>query len=531
MRKILSFLMALILIVSLIPSQTTHAKQIFSDVPTSHDYYDEIMYLLENDVIVESSKYGLNDIVTREDVAVMVAKAVGLDGTPRATKFKDVNKSNPNSGYIQSAADEGILGGYLDGTFKPKTKVTRGQMAVFIANAFDLPNGDKAFKDVKPGQTGYDQIKKLVSAGITSGYADGTFKPVNNLTRAHISLFLVKAMKFENGEATVPSNTKEMKVHFIDVGQGDSILVELATGETVLIDGGPKSAGDEVVTFIKSKGITKLDYVIATHPDADHVGGLSDVLKTFPVDTFINSGKEHTTDTYYELLNLVKEKKITYVEPNLSQVFEYDPLLDSYFQILYVNSEAVDNNDASIVVKAGLGETDFLFMSDASTEIENTLVYTYDTVDVDILKAGHHGSDTSSSLSFLNAVSPEATILSYGIDNSYGHPNATVVSNLKTVGSKIYSTAQDGSITITTNGSKYEINSREFTGNGNVTAPKPIPTPVEPKPEPSPQPQPEETQTYKNCTELREDYPKGVSKGHPAYDKKFDRDGDGKACE
>nr|WP_106779819.1 S-layer homology domain-containing protein [Lysinibacillus timonensis] len=208
MKKVITIIIALILSLPLLPLRETFANQVFEDVPATHDYYDEIMYLLDKNVINEAEKYGLNDIVTREEVAVMVSKAVGLDGTPRETNFSDVLKSNPNSGYIQSAYEKGVLGGYPDGTFKPNQKVTRGQMAVFIANAFDLPDGVQVFKDVKQGQTGYDQIKKLVAAGITSGYADGTFKPANHLTRAHISLFLVKAMKYD-GTVTYDTNPVE----------------------------------------------------------------------------------------------------------------------------------------------------------------------------------------------------------------------------------------------------------------------------------------------------------------------------------
>ncbi|MGE7664807.1 S-layer homology domain-containing protein [Ureibacillus composti] len=193
---------SLLVIFSLIPLNSTKAStQVFSDVPMNYSYYDDIMYLLDKGVIMSATKYGVSDIVTREEVAVMVAKAVGLDGTPRGTKFSDVPKSNPNSGYIQSAYEKGILGGYPDGTLKPKNKVTRGQMAVFIANAFKLPNGTKTFKDLKEGQTGYKQVKQLAAAGITSGYEDGTFKPGNHLTRAHISVFLSSAIQYANGES------------------------------------------------------------------------------------------------------------------------------------------------------------------------------------------------------------------------------------------------------------------------------------------------------------------------------------------
>ncbi len=115
-----------------LPVQNASAEQVFTDVPTSHSNYKDIMYLLEQGVISADSKtFGIQDIVTREEVAVMVAKAVKLDGTPRATKFNDVSKTNPNSGYIQSAVEAGIINGYNDGTFKPAAKVTRGHMAAF----------------------------------------------------------------------------------------------------------------------------------------------------------------------------------------------------------------------------------------------------------------------------------------------------------------------------------------------------------------------------------------------------------------
>lgn len=205
------FLPIVLLLILLLPMQKTQAQQIFTDLPTTHDYFDEIMYLLEKNVISPSSTFGLNDVVTREEVAVMVAKAKGLNGAPRETRFSDVPKSNPNSGYIQAAYEARILGGYPDGTFKPNDKVTRGQMAVFIANAFDLPAGATSFKDVRVGQTGYDQIKRLVAANVTSGYPDGTFKPNNNLTRAHISLFLYRAMDYAKVE-TKSINYQAIKI-------------------------------------------------------------------------------------------------------------------------------------------------------------------------------------------------------------------------------------------------------------------------------------------------------------------------------
>ncbi|WP_342538572.1 S-layer homology domain-containing protein [Sporosarcina sp. FSL K6-1540] len=195
MRKVLSILFTLVLMASLVPQQTQAANVDFKDVPKSHTNYTEIMYLLEMGVIEQTEKFGVNDKVTREEVAIMVAKAIGLDGQKTKTKFKDVPESRYSSGYINSAVNAGIINGYPDGTFKPKSLVTRGHMAAFIANAFKLTNqADIKFKDVSKESTSYIAVRKLVYANITSGYPDSTFKPNEGLTRAHISAFIARAM-------------------------------------------------------------------------------------------------------------------------------------------------------------------------------------------------------------------------------------------------------------------------------------------------------------------------------------------------
>ncbi|MEG0259559.1 MAG: S-layer homology domain-containing protein [Lysinibacillus sp.] len=212
MKKIVSSILALILIISMgFPTEQAEAAQVFSDVPVTHSNYEDINYLLDKGVISKSSKYGVSDIVTREEVAVMVSKAVGLDGTQRATKFKDVPTSHKSSGYIQSAVEAGIIKGYDDGTFRPATKVTRGHMATFIARAFDLPSGNKTFKDVPVNHTAYEAVKELAAAGVTTGYDDGTFKPQNNLTRGHISAFLARAMRYKEGSVKPPVTKPDPK--------------------------------------------------------------------------------------------------------------------------------------------------------------------------------------------------------------------------------------------------------------------------------------------------------------------------------
>ena len=195
MKKIFTFIVVLILLFSFNSTQLTFANG-YTDVPDNYTYYEEIMFLQGNGVINPGTEFGVNDIVTREEVAVMVAKAVGLKGlTPVDTKFSDVKENNENSGYIQAAVNAGIINGYEDGTFKPRAKVTRGHMAAFIARGFKLSTqANITFKDVVKGSTSFEAVRQLAHEGITTGYVDGTFKPNENLSRAHISVFLARAM-------------------------------------------------------------------------------------------------------------------------------------------------------------------------------------------------------------------------------------------------------------------------------------------------------------------------------------------------
>ena len=521
MKKVFSLLLVFVLTVSTILYATpANAAQVFTDVPPKHSNYQDIAFLLNKGIIsADKTTYGVKDIVTREEVAVMVAKAVGLDGTQRATKFKDVPKSHKNSGYIQSAVEAGIINGYTDGTFKATTKVTRGHMAAFIARAFDLPNGTKTFKDVRKGHTAYEAVSQLAAANITTGYEDGTFKPANNLTRAHISAFLARAVKYQEN---LGSTVSKLNVHFLDVGQGDSIFIQAPNGKTMLIDAGTKEYGSTVVAYLKAKNVKKLDYVVATHPDADHIGGLAAVLESFTVGEFINSGKSHTTVTYEKLLEMVLNKNIRYIEPKVGDLIAFNSNMK--FQVLAVNALAGETNDASLVLKLTYQNMSFLLMGDADAAIEEQIGKKYD-ISATILKAGHHGSSSSSSLGFLQKVNPQAVILSYEEGNSYGHPHKEVLANIKTIGTKAYATAQDGTIVVATNGQSYSISAKEFIVP-NTTPKKPtgdvnsgtFVIPGAPT-------------AFKNCTEMRVYYPSGVSSSHPAYATARDGDKDGWACE
>lgn len=256
----------------------------------------------------------------------------------------------------------------------------------------------------------------------------------------------------------------EMRVHFMDVGQGDSILIESPNGKTMLIDAGVKGAGQQVVSYLKELGVNKLDKVVATHPDADHIGGLIPVLHAIPIEQFYDSGKVHTSQTFEEMLMAIDEKNIPYYVPKTGDFIEFDK--DVTVKVLNANEHATDNNDASIVLKVLYGNVSFLLTGDAGIALEKEMMS--NDVTATVLKAGHHGSNTSSSEDFIRAVKPEVTILSYGEDNKYGHPHAEVVNRLQAIGSNIYATADLGTITVATNGVNYTVN-----GKRAVTQKKP----------------------------------------------------------
>lgn len=226
----------------------------------------------------------------------------------------------------------------------------------------------------------------------------------------------------------------------------------------MLIDGGRRDAGEKVVTYLKKSGIEHLDYVVASHPDADHVGGLIEVLREVEVEHVLDSGKEHTTDTYIEYLKLVEEREIPFDIVNHGETIDFAPPVE--MQALNALSESEERNESSIVFKITHGEIDFLLASDATKDNEMRMVNEFD-VEAEILKVGHHGSKTSTSMDFLRKVQPETAILTYG-ENEFGHPTRRVVSRLNRIGATIYSTYEHGDIVVTADTNSYNIETEKW---------------------------------------------------------------------
>ena len=240
-----------------------------------------------------------------------------------------------------------------------------------------------------------------------------------------------------------------LKVHFIDVGQGDCILIEDGTS-AMLIDAGNPENGSDIVSYIKKLGINRLDFVIATHPHADHIGGMADVINAFDIGKLIMPKVEHTTRTFENLLLTIRNKglKITAPVPGT----EYR-LGNTSFTILAPNSSSYKNlNDYSVVVRLTYGSTSFLFTGDAEQTSEKEILAKGYNIKSDVLKVGHHGSKTSTTTRFLDAVSPRYAVICVGANNQYGHPAPETLSKLAERGIKVYRIDEAGTIIATSDG-------------------------------------------------------------------------------
>ena len=240
-----------------------------------------------------------------------------------------------------------------------------------------------------------------------------------------------------------------MRVHFIDVGQADSAFIELGNGQTMLIDAG-RSGGD-VVDYIRNLQYETIDYVVASHPHDDHIGGMATVLNSFNIGKMYMPKQAHTISAFTNMLDVIENKGIDlYTAKAGTNILSSGNI---NIDVLAPFSERNSNlNNVSAVVRITYGKTVMLFTGDAEHVIENQLLNS--GVDADVLKVGHHGAGSASSSSFIKAVSPDIAVISVGEGNSYGHPHADTLAILNEVGADIYRTDEQGTIVVTADQNK-----------------------------------------------------------------------------
>ncbi|MGG4344904.1 ComEC/Rec2 family competence protein [Paenibacillus lautus] len=256
---------------------------------------------------------------------------------------------------------------------------------------------------------------------------------------------------------SLPKNqvSGNLRVYYLDVGQGDSTLIRTPKGQHILIDGGDNHKGDDVVDYLKQLGVKSLDAIIATHPDADHIGGLDTVIDAIPTKSVYAPRVSHTTNTYKDFLLAVKNRGLKIKATKTGLEIPLDGVNAKF--IAPVGEYGKDLNAWSAVLKVTYKDTSFLFTGDAEARSEADMLKSPEILKVDVLKVGHHGSDTSTSQEFLNAVKPTYAVISAGKDNKYGHPKSAIINRLKKSKVTVYRTDTQGTITAVSDGSKIKF--------------------------------------------------------------------------
>ena len=275
-------------------------------------------------------------------------------------------------------------------------------------------------------------------------------------------LLLAASCGFANAGASPPP-AGALAVSFIDVGQGDATLVQ-SGGENYLIDAGRPEAGPKVVDFLRSRGVGKLDGLVATHPDADHIGGLPDVLDAFPVSTVYLSGEaDKATTTFNTFLRAVQAEGSQVIEARAglelgwggTDVTVLSPPPDSEGGLFG------ESNEDSVSMMLAFGEARVLLTGDAENRGEEYMSTGRFAGPVTVLKVGHHGSNTSTTPLFLSRFRPEIAVIAVG-ENSYGHPTPQTLRRLKTVGAEVFRTDEDGDVIVTIKDGQVDVAITEY---------------------------------------------------------------------
>lgn len=275
-------------------------------------------------------------------------------------------------------------------------------------------------------------------------------------TTEKTKLMLTEESQNEPSTALNNSDLEEkndLKVYFIDVGQGDSTLLEY-NNHYMLIDAGDNSEEEFMVEYLNSKNVNVIDYLIGTHPHADHIGGMDAVIENFDIEKIYMPNVTTTTKTFEDVLDSIEEKNLSITEPVAGTEFMLD---DIPIEILSPDIEYDELNNNSIVLKLTYNNISFLFTGDAEELAEYNILNTGYNISSNVLKVGHHGSYTSTTDEFLNAINPQYVVISCGKNNRYGHPHKETLQKLKNSNREIFRTDEDGTIIFSTTGENLKV--------------------------------------------------------------------------
>ena len=251
----------------------------------------------------------------------------------------------------------------------------------------------------------------------------------------------------------------DLYIYYLDVGQADSILV-YNNDECMLIDAGNNADGKLICDYLKTLGVTKIDYLIGTHPHEDHIGGLDDVIKSFTIGTIYMPKKSSTTKTFEDVLDAISNKNLKVNSPKVGSTFKIGNAL---CEVMSIENNVDEANLASICIEMTYGTQKYLFTGDMEVENENARSWN----DIDVLKVAHHGSTSSSSEEFLDQTQPEIAIISCGENNDYGHPHKEILERLEKMDCDVYRTDLKGTILLKSNGTTNVLEFLDVSLDGN----------------------------------------------------------------
>lgn len=447
------------------------SSQEFSDV-VEGSWYEEAVYEMASLGYIagySNGEFGVGDTMTREQFVTILWRiacpeeyAAYDDNADDETGLKDAKDGMYYTAAVNWAVDADIMSGYSNGEFGVGDSLTFEQLCTVLSryacggdDALEQDISKSSAKSYTSRYSDSDDISSWALKGVgwctregyVSGNGDGTVAPLEKVRRERAATVIYRFLAAGAFEGD-GGDDGDLVVHFLDVGQGDATFIELPNGETMLIDASTEEYGDVVASYIEDLGYDSIDYVVATHPHDDHIGGMPEVLTSFDVGEIWAPSAVTTTQVYEDFLDAVEGAGLSINTAVAGKTILVDG--DLSIEILGPASDcdSDDMNDWSVVILVTYDGTSFLFCGDASADD----IYDWTEGAVDVLKVAHHGSYTGTTDELAEKLSPEIAVISYGEGNSYGHPYQSVLDALEAVGADIYGTAVNGTVVVTSDG-------------------------------------------------------------------------------